>query len=160
MEYKIREIAEKEYPLLEDFLYEAIYIPKGVTTPSKSIIQKEELQVYIRNFGAEKDDKCFVAEICGKVVGAVWVRIMDDYGSVDGDTPSFAISLYKEYRGFGMGTALMECMLKYLQGAGYKKCSLSVQKANYAVNMYLSVGFEIIDQNEEEYVMVHIFDGE
>ena len=28
-----------------------------------------------------------------KVVGAVWVRIMDDYGHIDNDTPSFAISL-------------------------------------------------------------------
>lgn len=32
-------------------------------------------------------------------IGAVWTRIMDDYGHVDDDTPSFAISLYKEYRG-------------------------------------------------------------
>ena len=25
---------------------------------------------------------------------------MDDYGHIDNDTPSFAISLYKDYRGF------------------------------------------------------------
>ena len=30
----------------------------------------------------------FVAETNDKVVGAVWVRIMDDYGHVDDDTPS------------------------------------------------------------------------
>jgi len=160
LEYKIREITVEEYPLLENFLYEAIYIPKSVTPPSRSIIQNEELQVYIRNFGAEKDDKCFVAEVCGKVVGAVWVRIMHDYGFVDGDTPSFAISLYKEFRGFGIGTALMKHMLEYLKVAGYKKCSLAVQKANYAVKMYLDVDFEIIDENEEEYIMIHTFDSQ
>ena len=34
---------------------------------------------------------------------------------------------------------------------GYQKTSLAVQKANYAVKMYKNVGFEIIDENEEEY---------
>ena len=32
-------------------------------------------------------------------VGAVWTKIMDDYGYVDDDTSSFAISLYREHRG-------------------------------------------------------------
>ena len=29
MEYKVRGIREDEWPLLEDFLYEAIYVPEG-----------------------------------------------------------------------------------------------------------------------------------
>lgn len=36
------------------------------------------------------------------------------------------------------------------------KTSLAVQKANYAVTMYKNVGFEIIDENDEEYIMVCI----
>ena len=31
MDYIIRELAKNEYVLLEDFLYEAIFIPKGMT---------------------------------------------------------------------------------------------------------------------------------
>lgn len=37
---------------------------------------------------------------------------------------------------------------------GYKKASLAVQKANYAVRMYKNVAFEIVDENEEEYLMM------
>ena len=37
----------------------------------------------------------------------------------------------------------------------YKKTSLAVQKQNYAVKMYKNVGFEIVDENEEEYIMVY-----
>ena len=33
---------------------------------------------------------------------------MDDYGHVDDETPSFAISFYKEYRGQGIGSQLGE----------------------------------------------------
>ena len=79
---------------------------------------------------------------------------MNDYGHVDDETPSFAISLFKEYRGQGIGTRLMLMMLDLLKEKGYKRASLAVQKANYAVRMYKKVGFEIVDENEEEYIMV------
>ncbi len=154
MDYTIRQIDESEYPLLNDFLYEAIFIPDGVTPPPKSIINFPELQVYVKGFGEQPHDTALVAEAEGKVVGAVWVRVMNDYGHIDDDTPSFAISLYKEYRGFGIGTALMSAMLDVLKENGYKRASLAVQKENYALKLYLKAGFEIIGENKEEYIML------
>ena len=124
MDYTIREIQEQEYPLLDNFLYEAIFIPEGIEPPPKTIITSPELQIYVEHFGELKDDRGLVAEVDGKVVGAVWVRIMNDYGHIDNETPSLAISL-------------------------------SVQKANYAARLYLKIGFEILRENEEEYIMVH-----
>ena len=106
MDYIIREIKEEEYPILSDFLYEAIFIPEGMEKPPKAIIEQPELQVYIADFGKE-DDWCLVAEVKGKIVGAVWVRIMNDYGHIDDGIPSLAISLYDKYRSLGIGTALM-----------------------------------------------------
>ena len=153
MDYKIREIRKNEYPILSDFLYEAIFIPEGMDKPPKSIIEQPELQVYIEDFG-KKDDWSLVAEVKGKIVGAVWVRIMNDYGHIDNETPSFVISLYEEYRNMGIGTALMRDMLELLKKKGYEQTSLSVQKANYAVGMYRKVGCEVIDENEAEYIMV------
>ena len=153
MDYRIREIRENEYCILSEFLYEAIFIPEGTEKPPKSIIEQPELQVYIADFG-KSDDWCLVAEVKEKIVGAVWVRVMDDYGHIDDETPSFAMSLYEEYRNMGIGTALMRDMLEFLKNKGYKQTSLSVQKANYAARMYQKVGFEVIDENEEEYIMV------
>lgn len=154
MNCKIRKILEEEVNLLQDFLYEAIFVPEGMPAPPKSIINQPELQVYITDFGKRKDDIGLVAEVDKKVVGAVWARIMNDYGHIDNDTPSFAISLYKDYRGFGIGTDLMKEMLCILKDRGYKQASLAVQKANYAVRMYQKTGFEIVDENEEEYIML------
>lgn len=154
MNYNIRKIREDEYKLLEDFIYEAIFIPDGVEPPPKTIINQPDLQVYIKDFGKEKDDICFVAEADDKVVGAVWVRDMHDYGHIADGVPSFAISLYKQYRNFGIGTQLMITMLDELKKRGYERTSLAVQKANYAVRMYKKVGFNIIDENGEEYIMV------
>ena len=155
MDYKIRKIYRQEYPLLNDFLYEAIFIPDGVEPPPKTIINAPELQVYVSHFGESRNDLGLIAEADGKIAGAVWVRIMNDYGHIDTETPSLAISLYKEYRGFGIGTAMMKEMLALLKSHGYKHVSLSVQKANYAARMYRKIGFEIVRENEEEYIMVY-----
>ena len=152
--YVIRSLRSDETGLLKDFLYEAIFIPEGVEAPEKDIVERPELRVYTDDFGSRRGDNCLVAEIDGRVVGAVWTRIMQDYGHVDDETPSFAISLYKEYRGQGIGSQMMVKMLELLKQQGFKRASLAVQKANYAVKMYKNTGFKTIDENEEEYIMV------
>ena len=139
---------------MKDFLYEAIFIPEGMELPPREIVEQPELKLYYDGFGIGEADFCIVADDEGKVIGAVWTRIMNDYGHVDEETPSFAISLYKEYRGQGIGTKLMKEMLNLLKEKGYKRASLAVQKANYAVKMYENVGFKAVDENDEEYIMV------
>ena len=153
MNYYIRPIQPTETPLLKDFLYEAIFIPEGVAAPPRSILDDENLQVYIRDFGQMPDDRCLVAEVGDKIVGAIWSRIMNDYGHIADDIPSIAISLYKEYRNLGIGTDLLRQMLELLKADGYKSVSLSVQKANYAMRMYQKAGFHIISDDAEEAIM-------
>ena len=150
----IRKLMTEERDLLRDFLYEAIFIPEGVEAPPRDIVERPELRIYYDDFGTGPADYCLVAEADGHVVGAVWTRIMHDYGYVDDETPSFAISLLPEYRGRGIGTRLMRAMLSLLKEHGFRQASLAVQKANYAVRMYKHVGFETIDENEEEFIMV------
>ena len=145
---------KSEYPLLEDFLYEAIFIPPGASAPPRSVLARPEIAVYIERFGELKGDRCLVVLVDGSIVGAVWARIIDDYGHIDDETPSLAISLYKEYRSRGIGTALMRALLARLAGDGYKRASLSVQKDNYAYNMYKALGFEVCGENAEDYIMV------
>ena len=65
-----------------------------------------------------------------------------------------AKSLLPGFRGQGIGTALLGAMLEALRAAGYARASLAVQKANYALRMYRKAGFEIVGENEEEYIMV------
>ncbi|MDE6592642.1 MAG: GNAT family N-acetyltransferase [Oscillospiraceae bacterium] len=154
MNYGIRKMKESEYGLLADFLYDAIFVPEGTEAPLREIISRPELQVYIADFGRHRGDHCLGAYVSDEIVGAVWVRIMNDYGHIDDDTPSFAISVHKEYRGQGIGTALMRAMLELLKEEGFKQVSLAVQKENYALKMYKGLGFETVNENEEEYIMV------
>ena len=156
--YTIRAIKHSEIRLLEDFIYEAIFQRDETNLLPRDVINQPEIRVFIEDFG-KPDDLCLVADVEGEIVGAVWTRILcgeaKGFGNIDDRTPEFAISLYKEYRNKGIGTALMKSMLQLLKERGYKRTSLAVQKDNYAVRMYKNVGFEIMKDLEEEYVMVH-----
>ncbi len=157
MKYKIRPIKSSEIYLLEEFLYNAVFQKDDKKPIPGSIIKEPSVNIYIKDYG-RSTDSCLVAESNGKVVGCVWTRILDGpikgFGNLDSETPEFAISLLKDFRGFGIGTALMKAMLLLLKNQSYKKTSLAVQKENYAVRMYKNVGFRIIKETEEEYIML------
>ncbi len=157
MDYIIRPIRPAELVLLEEFLYEAIFQRDTQNLLPKSVIHQPEISVFIEEFG-RPDDHCLVAQVGDRVVGAVWTRILSGkikgFGNIDEHTPEFAISLYKEYRGTGIGTALMRAMLELLREKGYQQTSLAVQKDNYAVRMYEKVGFVTVKELDEEYLMV------
>lgn len=150
----IRPIRENEVMLLTEFLYEAIFQRDPGNLVPRTIIQDPPVWIYIDGFGSKPDDYCLVAEVKGKIVGAVWVRCMKAFGYIDDAVPEFAVSVYPQYREKGIGTGLMRKMLAYLKSKGYDRTSLAVQKENYAVKMYQQLGFEISDENEEEYIMV------
>lgn len=44
MNFNIRKTNDNEYKILDDFLYEAIYIPEGVQQPPKTIINNPEVR--------------------------------------------------------------------------------------------------------------------
>jgi ribosomal protein S18 acetylase RimI-like enzyme len=156
---KIRELTDGDYPVLPDFLYQAIFIPKGIAPPPRDIIREPEIFVYIQDFGTQSGDLGVAAEVNGQVVGMAWTRIIPTYGHLDNDTPELAISLLPGFRGCGIGAALMQKLFVLLQSAGYQRTSLSVQKDNPAVRFYKRLGYRITDEKQdhaghEDYIMV------
>ena len=152
MDYTIRHLRNGEQSLLEDFLYEAIYVPEGFEgeIPRSIIYDDPKCRAAFEDFGTLGDDRALVAEVDGCIVGACWVRTTDEYGHIDNTTPSFSISLYEQYRGHGIGGTMMRHMLDELRSAGYARASLSVQKENPALRLYERLGFRIIGDGEDE----------
>ena len=154
----IRDITAEYYPLLEEFLYNAIFVPPGVKPPPREVIYEPEIFVYIKDFGG-KDDCGVIAEQGDSVIGAAWARIIPAYGHIDENTPELSISVLPEYRGQGVGTMLMERLFEVLRERGYRRTSLSVQKDNPAVRFYRRLVYEITDEKldhagHEDYIMV------
>jgi ribosomal protein S18 acetylase RimI-like enzyme len=156
---KIYTMTSEHYSCLKEFLYQAIYIPYGEKLPSREIIKRPEIHVYIEDFGSKKGDLGVVAEQNGQIIGACWTRIIPAYGHINDDTPELAISILPEFRGLGIGTRLMKRIFKLLISNGYKKTSLSVQKNNPAFRFYKRLGYKILGDNKdfannEDYLMV------
>ena len=160
MDYTIRPLRSDERHLLEDFLYEAIYVPESCegTVPRSVIYDDPKCRAAFEGFGDLPDDRALVAEVDGRVVGACWVRTTDEYGHIDDETPSFSISLYAQHRGRGIGGAMMQQMLDELREAGYARASLSVQKENPALRLYERLGFQIIGDGEDETEWMMVID--
>ena len=79
---------------------------------------------------------------------------MEDYGHLGDGIPSLAISLLPEYRGRGIGTQLLHRLLALLRENGFSRVSLSVQKENPALRLYLRAGFRIAAHRGNEYLML------
>lgn len=141
--------------LLTEFLYEAIHQPEGTQKVPRTVLQQPMIWAYVKDFGKLPDDICLVAVVDGLIVGAAWSRLGCSYGKIDDTTPELAISVYPEYRGKGIGTLLLYSLLDILCKNEYAKVSLSVDKSNYAVRMYIKAGFEIFEEREHDYLMIN-----
>lgn len=154
----IRELEKDEYHLLKEFTYQAIFQRDEANPIPRSVLDDPQVKAFYKDFGREGDE-CLVAIVDGKLAGAAWTRIIagetKGFGNIDENTPEFAVSLFYEYRGLGIGTKLMQRMLELLEGKGHKCATLAVQKDNYAVKMYKKLGFSILKEMEEEYLMVY-----
>lgn len=151
---KIRTMEKPDYACLNEFLYQAIFIPDGEAIPTRNIINDPDIFIYIKDFGEQLGDLGVVAKQNGRVIGAAWTRIISAFGHLDKNTPELAISMLPEFRGYGIGTKLMNKLFKLLKENGYKQTSLSVQKNNHAVQFYLRLGYEIIKEKHEDYIML------
>lgn len=149
----IREISATDYPILETFLYNAIFLHPGMEEPPREVIFQPQIYIHIKDFGS-KNDCGVIAEKGCKIIGAAWTRIIHAYGHIDNDTPELAISVLPEQRGQGIGTMLMNRLFCLLSERGYKRTSLSVQKDNPAVRFYKRLGYEITEEKSDDYIMV------
>jgi ribosomal protein S18 acetylase RimI-like enzyme len=91
-------------------------------------------------------DTAVVAEIEGQAAGCAWYRLWSDelhsYGYVDALTPEIGLGVSPEFRRRGLGLGLMTALLDQAAAQGVKQISLSVERDNPALQLYLKLGFE------------------
>lgn len=123
----IRELSrEKRYLLME---------PEEVPTTVK------EEERFISSYD-RPNRRLIVAIVDGKIVGSADCRI----GSLKKTkhTASFGVAVCKKYRNIGIGTALMDELMRWAEEKGVKKLWLSVFSDNMrAINLYKKLGFQV-----------------
>lgn len=156
----IRELKNDEISHLDNFLYDAIFIPEDQKKPDKKIIKLPELSGYIKDFGKDTDH-CLVAELNGELIGAIWSRIFSEdekgFGFIDSKTPELSMSVVENYRKKGIGTKMLKAMLNKFTLLEYDQASLSVDKQNFAMRLYQKFGFETVKSDEKSATMIKRF---
>ncbi|MDT0346468.1 GNAT family N-acetyltransferase [Streptomyces litchfieldiae] len=108
------------------------------------------------DFGVIAED-----EATGERAGAAWARLMpaDDpgYGFVAPDVPEITIAVAPEYRGRGVGRALLDALLAAAADAGLTRLSLSVDDGNPARRLYRSRGFTKVGrEGDSDTMLLHL----
>lgn len=149
----IREATSGDLPFIREMLYESSFAMEE-PKPSFDAIEAPEIIRYLPDWD-RRGDRALIAELEGRAVGAAWYRLfsVDDpgYGFVDTETPELSIAVAADWRGRGIGSALLAGLLEVARADGFSALSLSVARSNTrARGLYDRCGFEVVTVDEVE----------
>jgi ribosomal protein S18 acetylase RimI-like enzyme len=154
----IRPVVLADEPFLWKMLYQAIYVPVGITPPSRDILSHPEIRRYLQDWG-QPHDTGFIAvdQESAQPIGAAWLRLLTGnnkgYGYMDETTPELTIAVVPVYRGKGVGTNLLTHLLAQAQDR-YPALCLSVSPDNPAMRLYQRSGFEVVKMSGTSLTMI------
>jgi len=145
----IRPATAGDGAFLADMLVEAANWSSERTKQSRNrVLSTHRTAHYITGWPRETD-LGVIAEADGERVGAAWLRFFPDadpgYGFVAADVPELTIGVAVDWRGRGVGRALLRAIAERAMSAGVRQISLSVERKNFAQKLYLSEGYQIVD---------------
>jgi ribosomal protein S18 acetylase RimI-like enzyme len=150
----MRSLTPTDQSFLWEMLYQALYVSADQTPPPREVIYAPDLARYVEDWG-RSSDRGFVAidDATEQAIGAVWLRCLigenQGYGYVDDRTPELGIAVLPEYRGQGVGTALLNALVAVESGP----MSLSVAADNPAVRLYQRFGFAIVSESSGSLIL-------
>jgi GNAT superfamily N-acetyltransferase len=134
----------------------AFWRPETARPRLETALAKPELARYVEGFG-RPGDFGIVAEENGHPLGAAWWRSFradsPGYGFVDEATPEISIAVLPDYRGAGIGTALLQAIECAGRERGIGRLSLSVERDNPAAALYGRRGFEVVREERNALTM-------
>jgi len=150
----IREATRDDGDFLADMLVEAVnWSPEWKRKSRRRVLAAPNTAHYIAGWPRE-DDLGVVAEADGERIGAAWLRFFpaDDpgYGFVAADVPELTVGMAADWRGRGVGRALLRAAEVRAIEAGIGRISLSVERKNFAQRLYLAEGYEVVAEGSPD----------
>ena len=146
--FSIRKAREEDEPFLCEMLYEAATWRPGSRSSPEAVLSDPRIAVYITGWGRAGDEGLVAEEATGEPLGAAWYRLFPEqahgFGFVDARTPEMTIAVRREFRGRGIGSALLEDLIARARKRGFPALSLSVEPENPALQAYEGAGFRVL----------------
>lgn len=140
-------LRSSEQKITNDMLYFAY----GLDKLGKTLQEFPQLEIFSRHYGLSNRDLGLYALMGHTIAGAVWLRQLkkSDYANayVDDETPVLNIAIKPEFRGIGVGSAMLE-QLFLEAGALYKQISVSVLKNEALIGYFERFGFAKLENSD------------
>ena len=146
MIFTIRKANKKDEKIICDLFFEML----------RTIYNTDDVQGYeegyLDNFFSDGENVIYVAEIEGEIVGYISVEVhREDRVFIYID--DFSVS--KEYRGNGIGNALLNEAEKYALSLSIPVSSLHVEKSNErALNIKSKNGYKVFEDQENRLLLI------
>lgn len=151
IEVEMRQASADDVRFMQQMLFEAfLWDPDEARQEVGEFLRSTEFVKLLAGWG-RPGDRCLIAELSGIPVGAAWFRLWTEenhsYGFVDDATPELGIAVVESHRSMGIGRALLGDLIETAKRDGFHGLSLSVDPANYARNLYESLGFTKVGES-------------
>lgn len=156
--WSIRRLEPGDHAFLRRMLHAAVHVPDGESAPPESIVDDPALARYVADFGERPGDIGVVAHTDDEPVGACWIRLFSSdepgYGFVADDVPELSVAVVESMRRRGLGTEMIEAVMRLASDADFELVSLSVAERSPAVALYERLGFEHVGWEGTSMTMV------
>lgn len=129
--------------------------PEGQNPFPRTILDEPSVSKYVDGWGEQSGDIGLIAEKDEQSIGAIWLRLFNKElkGYGDDETPEIVIAILKEFRGKGIGNALLSVLETEAKNFGYQKLCLSVDPRNPACRFYEQFGYVHVGWYETYWTM-------
>jgi len=147
--WSIRLAVSGDGAFLADMLVEAVnWSSEWPKQSLKRVLSTHRTAHYIAGWPRDTD-LGVIAEANGDRIGAAWLRFHPasdpGYGFIAADVPELTIGVVEDWRGRGVGRDLLRVIAEQALPAGIRQISLSVERKNFAQELYRSEGYRIVD---------------
>jgi GNAT superfamily N-acetyltransferase len=135
---------------LGDMLVEAANWRAGGVRPRHEVLTSADHQRYLAGWKRTADEGLVATDDRDVPLGAAWYRVLPQndagFGFVGVAVPELIIGVHPLWRARGVGRALLRGVIQLAGAQGHARISLSVERDNFARNLYRAEGFAVVGE--------------
>lgn len=155
--FALRRAAQTDAMFLGDMLVEAASWRAGGVRPRHEVLNSADHRRYLAGWKRMADDGLVATGENEVPVGAAWYRVLPQnapgFGFVGVAVPELIIGVHPLWRARGVGRALLRGVIELAGTQGHARISLSVERDNFARNLYRAEGFAVVAEGESRDTM-------
>ncbi|KTR78977.1 GNAT family N-acetyltransferase [Microbacterium oxydans] len=148
--FSLRRASQTDAMFLGDMLVEAANWRAGGVRPRHEVLTSTEHRRYLAGWKRMSDDGLVALGDDDVAVGAAWYRVLPQnepgFGFIGIAVPELIIGVHPLWRARGVGRSLLRGIVQLAGSQGHARISLSVERDNFARNLYRAEGFAVVGQ--------------